>query len=82
MSDIKFSTHEKEELVSKFKKYFKAELDFEMGQFDCEFLLDFISKELGSHYYNKGLADAQAILASKLDDINHAIYEIEQPTKF
>jgi uncharacterized protein (DUF2164 family) len=82
MSEITFSSREKEQLVAKLKKYFESELDFEIGQFDCEFLLDFISSEFGAHYYNKGLVDAQTILAAKLDDINHAIYEIEQPTKF
>lgn len=80
MADIKFSTDEKALLVHKLKDYFDKELDQEIGQFDCEFLLDFISKELGAHYYNKGLSDAQTIVSSKLDDITDAFYEMEIAT--
>ena len=80
MAEIKFSTEEKALLVHKLKDYFDKELDQEIGQFDCEFLLDFISKELGAHYYNKGLSDAQTIVSSKLDDITDAFYEIEIAT--
>ena len=80
MADIKFSTDEKALLVHKLKDYFDKELDQEIGQFDCEFLLNFISKELGAHYYNKGLSDAQTIVSSKLDDITDAFYEMEIAT--
>lgn len=82
MAEISFKTHEKEELVQKLKNYFYSELEFEIGQFDCEFLLDFISKEMGAYYYNQGLSDAQVIISNKLEDIQHAIFEIEKPTKF
>lgn len=79
MSDIKFSLQDKEQIISKLQKYFLKELDSELEQFDADFLLDFISTEMGVYYYNKGLHDAQAILAEKLDTITDAIYEIEKP---
>ena len=82
MSDIKFSNEEKELLVKKLRSYFSAELDFEIGQFEAEFLLDFISTEIGSYYYNQGLFDAQALLSSKIDDITEAFYELEKPTGY
>ena len=37
---------------------------------------------MGNFYYNRGLYDAQAILASKMDDLNDAIYELEKDTDF
>ncbi|MDI3326715.1 DUF2164 domain-containing protein [Pontibacterium granulatum] len=80
MADIKFSEDEKSLLVSKLKRYFDAELDQELGQFDAEFLLDFISREIGAYYYNRGLADARVVVQSRLDQIDDAIYEIEKPT--
>ncbi|OZS42227.1 DUF2164 domain-containing protein [Photobacterium sanguinicancri] len=80
MSAIKLTRDQKEVLVSKLQKYFSQELDHELAQFDGEFLLDFIAKEMGAHFYNQGLYDAQAILDRRLDDIREAIYEIEQPT--
>ncbi|MEJ6656676.1 MAG: DUF2164 domain-containing protein [Pseudomonas sp.] len=82
MSEIEFNKEEKAILVSKLQRYCADELKQDIGQFDAEFLLDFISRELGSYYYNRGLNDAQAALNDKLDDIHDAIYQLEQPTDF
>ena len=80
MSEIQFSNEEKEILVRKLKAYFETELDQEIGQFEAQFFLDFISSEIGAFYYNRGLNDAQAIVLSKMEDITDAFYEIEKPT--
>ena len=79
MSKIEFSKAEKDAIGLKIQRYFNAELDQDIGQFEAEFLLDFFAKEIGSYFYNRGLHDAQAILESKLADIADAIYEIEKP---
>ncbi|MBT0959770.1 DUF2164 domain-containing protein [Denitromonas iodatirespirans] len=81
MSKIEFSSEEKALLTDKLKRYLADELDQEVGQFEAGFLLDFISSEIGAYYYNRGLNDAQAVIAQRLDDINDAIYEIEMPTE-
>lgn len=82
MSQITFSKDEKELIVRKIQLYFSEELQQKIGQFDAEFLLDFISQELGAYYYNRGLYDAQAALNAKLDDIQDAIFQLEQHTDF
>jgi uncharacterized protein (DUF2164 family) len=82
MSKIKFSKEEKGLLVHKIKRYFSEELDQEIGQFDAQFLLDFFSEKIGPYYYNRGLHDARAVLESRLENIDEALYEIEKPTEF
>ena len=82
MSDIEFSKAEKDILVAKIQRYFEAELDQELEQFDAEFLLDFFSKEVGPYYYNRGLNDARALIQEKIDTIIEGFYEIEKPTEF
>ena len=82
MADIALSKEETEILVKKLQLYFDQELGQHIGQFDAQFLLDFISEELGVYFYNRGLYDAQAILERKLDDISEAIYELEKVTEF
>ena len=79
MPGIEFSREEKEILVGKLRRYFAAELGQELGRFDAEFLLDFIARELGSAFYNRGLQDARAVLARRLDELAEAIDELEQP---
>jgi len=79
---IDFSDGEKEVLVHKIKRYFDQEMDQDLGQFEAESVLDFFSTEVGSYFYNRGLLDAQAILAERLDVVQDAIYELEKPTEF
>ena len=78
--EIVFSKEEKETLLNKLQGYCANELDIELSHFDAEFLIQFILKEMGAHFYNQGLLDAQAILMNKLDTITEAISEIEKPT--
>lgn len=82
MARIEFSKDERTQMVSKLQKYFSDEMDQTLGQFEAEFLLDFIAKELGAFYYNRGLLDAQAVLAQRVELIVEAIDELEQPTSF
>lgn len=79
MTEIRFSAEQKADLVQRLQAYFDTELDQELKQFDAEFLLDFIARELGVHYYNQGLFDAQAALSNRLDSLTEAIDELEKP---
>ena len=63
----------------KIQCYFNDELDQELGQFDADFLLDFISKDIGSYFYNRGIYDAQQIMSERVEQITDAIYQLEQP---
>jgi uncharacterized protein (DUF2164 family) len=82
LSKIDFSRAEKEVMVAKLKSYFSEELNYEIGGFDAEFLIDFFEKELGVLFYNKGLRDAQSIISTKVEEIVDTIYEIEKPVSF
>jgi uncharacterized protein (DUF2164 family) len=82
MAKITFSTAEKELLVRKLQGYFSKELDVELGQFDTEFLIDFIGEEMGAYFYNRGVQDAQVVIASKLSDMSDALDEITLTTAF
>lgn len=78
MTDIKFTNQETEALVTKLQTYFEQELDQDLEQFDAQFLLDFISKEMGGYFYNKGLHDARTILDAKIQSIDEDLYAIEK----
>lgn len=81
MSEIEFTKTEKDAMVEALQSYFDRELAQELGQFDAEFLLDFIAKELGAHYYNRGLHDARAIFEARVQSIDDDIYAIEKETR-
>jgi uncharacterized protein (DUF2164 family) len=78
MKRIEFSKEETRQLVGLLQVYFRDELDHEIGQLPAELLLDFIGAKIGVHFYNRGLYDAQAVLAAKVEDISEAIYGLER----
>lgn len=78
MSKIEFSNKQRESMVQKLQTYFDQELEQELEQFDAEFLLDFFSKEIGAHFYNRGLHDARAIFESRIESIDDEIYANEK----
>ena len=78
MSKIEFTSQQRESMVHKLQSYFEQELDQELEQFDAEFLLDFFSKDIGAHFYNRGLHDARAIFESRVESIDDEIYAIEK----
>lgn len=82
MAEITFSKEEKESIVRKIQLYFNEELDQQIGSFDAQFLLDFFAEEIGAYFYNRGLYDAQAILETRIESLQEAIYELEKPTAF
>jgi uncharacterized protein (DUF2164 family) len=81
MSRIELEKPVRDALARALTRYLKDELDVELGGMDAILLLDFVSEKLGPHYYNQGLADAQAIFSKKVEQIADAIYEIEKPAR-
>ena len=80
MSEIKLDKQQRSDALDKLIKYFNDEMQQKIGQFEAEFLLDFISKEVGNFFYNQGLQDAGRLFENKLEDIQHHLYELEKPT--
>ena len=78
MSKIEFTAQNKEQIIQKLQKYMNKELDIELGQFDADFLVDFMFKEMGSLYCNRGLYEAQTLLADRMDSLADAIFQLEQ----
>jgi len=82
MTLINLTKAQKTEVVDQLKEYFREEMDGDLGTFEAEFLLEFISKEIGPYFYNQGLHDAQAVVSKSIDNVVDAIYTIEKPTRF
>lgn len=77
--EIRLDPARKAEMIDRLTAWLASELDLEVRGFDAEFLLDFVGRELGSHYYNQGLLDAQAAIGTQLEAITEAIELLERP---
>ncbi|HHF3111090.1 TPA: DUF2164 domain-containing protein [Vibrio diabolicus] len=78
---IKLERAQKETLATAIQDYMQDELDVEIGQFDSEFLIDFITEKLGPIYYNKGVEDAKSLVERRMLEVSEDLYEIEQEVK-
>lgn len=78
---IKLERAQKETLATVIQDYMQDELDVEIGQFDSEFLIDFITEKLGPIYYNKGVEDAKSLVERRMLEVSEELYEIEQEVK-
>ncbi|WP_425984401.1 DUF2164 domain-containing protein [Brevundimonas sp. TWP1-2-1b1] len=78
MKPIEFSKDERAAATGKLRDYFARELDQELGQLPAEMLLDFIGKEIGGAFYNRGVRDAQQLVQQKAEDIVEALYGLER----
>ncbi|YCO02052.1 DUF2164 domain-containing protein [Vibrio sp. VNB-15] len=75
---IKLERAQKEALARAIQDYMQDELSVEIGQFDSEFLIDFVTEKLGPIYYNKGIEDAKSVIERRMLEMNDELYEIEQ----
>lgn len=78
MSEIRLSREETALAVSRLQGWFRDELEQDLGRLPAEMLLAFIAREVGPVFYNRGLYDAQAVLAARIEDVNEAIYGLEK----
>lgn len=78
MTEIAFTSDERNQIEIRLKAYLKQELDLDIGQFDAGFLLDFIMRDIGPAFYNRGLYDAQALLEKRLEAMREDILSLEK----
>lgn len=81
MSRIELPKETRDALAKALSRYLKDEFDVEVTGFDAVFLADFAIETLGPQIYNQALADAQALLSRKLDEMGEALYQLEKPVK-
>ncbi|WP_447475185.1 DUF2164 domain-containing protein [Vibrio harveyi] len=75
---IKLERAQKETLATAIQDYMQDELSLEIGQFDSEFLIDFITEKLAPIYYNKGIEDEKTVIERRMLEMSDELYEIEQ----
>ena len=74
---IQLDTDSRQAAQAALSTYLKAELDIEVNGFDAEFLIDFIARTLGPHFYNQGLRDAQGVMRERLETILETVEDME-----
>ncbi len=58
-----------EDVANDLFAYLNNELDIEITSLQSILLTDFITNEIGRHYYNQGVSDSIEVMKDKTDDL-------------
>ena len=67
----------KKQILDSIKRYARENLDQEIGELQAGLLLEFCLKEIAPTVYNQAIADAQAYMRGRLDDLEGVCFEKE-----
>ena len=74
---IELSNETRQVLIASTQRYFKENMDEELGNLSAGALLGFFLAELGPLVYNKAVADVQQRLQARVMEVDLEIYEDE-----
>lgn len=74
---IELQKDEMTKVIPSIQKYFREELDMEIGEMQAKFVLNYFLKEVAPYAYNKGVHDAQRFFSEKLEDLSGTCFEPE-----
>jgi uncharacterized protein (DUF2164 family) len=74
---IKLTKDSEKYLLKSIKRFFEENMDSEIGDLKAARVLEFCVREIGPSIYNQAIADAQAYLHKKADDLSGSSYEPE-----
>ena len=69
---------EQQDAASRLRTYLRDEMDVEVGQLPAEMLVEFIERDIGRLFYNRGLRDAETVVRQKVEDVADALYGLER----
>lgn len=74
---ITLSPETRKRALDSIKRYGAESLEQELGDLQASLLLEFVLKEIAPTVYNQAIADAQAYMRGRLDDLEGVCFEKE-----
>jgi uncharacterized protein (DUF2164 family) len=66
---IPLTKEQKQNAAANIREYVEKNFELNIGNMQSEFFLDFINEKIGVYFYNKAIADSQAFMIEKADDL-------------
>lgn len=74
---IELSKEDRKEAVASIERYFQENMEEKIGNIAAGALLGFFLEEVGPIVYNKGVADVQERLQSRISEVDLEVHEDE-----
>ena len=71
---IELSTQAQKDAIASIQKYFEVNMPEMIGELPAGLLLNFFVEEIGPAIYNKAIADSQAQMLRRVDDLSGELY--------
>jgi uncharacterized protein (DUF2164 family) len=71
---IELSAQAQKDAVGSIQRYFEINMPETIGELPAGMLLNFFLGEIGPAIYNKAIADAQARMLARVDDLSGELY--------
>ena len=59
-------------------RFLEDRFELELGSFEVQEVLDLISRDIATHYYNKAIADVQVVLSDRFASIESDLWALEK----
>ncbi len=76
---VRLEPEQTQRVVTALQTLLDDNFEVRLGRFEVEELLDFFARECGPLYYNKAVADVQALLRERVDSLESDIWALEKP---
>ncbi len=73
--ELELSKDETAQLLGSLRRFFREELETEISELQAKLVWRFFLKEVAPLAYNKGVAEAEAFMRSRVEDLNTSCYE-------
>lgn len=68
-NNIKLSKEKEMDMINSIKIFFLKERDEDLGDLSASLILDFITRELASEFYNQGVEDSYSYMSERIQDL-------------
>lgn len=75
---LRLEAGEEQAALQLLKRFLDERFELQLGSFEVQELLDLFSREIAPHYYNKAVADVQALLAERFASLESDVWSLEK----
>ena len=75
---LRLQASEEQAALQLLKRFLDERFELQLGSFEVQEVLDLFSREIAPHYYNKAIADTQALLAERFASLESDLWALEK----
>ena len=75
---LRLDAAEEQAALQVLKRFLAERFELQLGSFEVQEVLDLFSREIAPHYYNKAVADVQALLSERFASLESDVWSLEK----